>query len=38
MDAIFGLRMKICIDIVLRGFIRRFLIAEKELDADDVVS
>ena len=38
MDAIFGFRMKICINIVLRDFIRRFLIAQKELVADDVVS
>ena len=37
-DAIFEMRMKFCIDIVPHDFIRRFLIAEKELDADDVVS
>ena len=34
-DAIFGLYMKSCIDIVLRDFIRRFLIAENELVSDD---
>ena len=34
-DAIFGLRMKFCMDIVLRDFIRRFLVSENELVSDD---